>query len=200
MHPAAAKRVITVDMRANTSRKSLCIKSAFFHHSPAQIASVISVNSMLHLLLAVCDDISRDLCLLPEENRGVMLRAGQSGVSCPRVQLKVLLQLLKTMVCVCASPNCKNRMSRNNPYSFHRLHLSDSNMLKLWLIVLQLDANTPVQTLRLADHRVCSAHFSQDDYCQPKKRRHPIPKHFTKHTSRKQLSHSLQCVFQQSKR
>ena len=78
-----------------------------------------------------------------------MLRAGQSGVSCPGVQLKVLLQLLKTMVCVFASPKCKNRMSCNTPYSFYRLTLSHSNMLKLWLIVLQLDANAPVQTLHL---------------------------------------------------
>ncbi|XP_033493772.2 uncharacterized protein LOC117264070 isoform X3 [Epinephelus lanceolatus] len=88
------------------------------------------------------------------------------------------------MVRVCAYPNCKNRMSHNTPYSFHRLPLSDGKMLKLWLVVLQMDANTPVQTLRLADHRVCSAHFSQDDYCQPKKRRHPIPKHlFLKKTA-----------------
>ena len=69
MQLAVAKRVITVDIGANSSVKVSALNTLFFHRSPAQIASVISVNSMLHLLLAVCDDISWDLCLLPEENR-----------------------------------------------------------------------------------------------------------------------------------
>ena len=67
---------------------------------------------------------------------------------CHGVQLKVLMRRLKTMVRVCVYPNCKNRMWSNTLYSFYRLPLSDGEMLKLWLIVLQLDANTPVQTLR----------------------------------------------------
>ncbi|XP_045919645.1 uncharacterized protein LOC123979657 isoform X6 [Micropterus dolomieu] len=82
------------------------------------------------------------------------------------------------MVRGCAFPNCANKMSRNTKHSFHRLPLSDMETLKLWLGVLQMDANTPVQTLRLEDHRVCSDHFDRDDYCQPKKRRSAIPKHF----------------------
>ncbi|XP_062291623.1 uncharacterized protein LOC133996078 [Scomber scombrus] len=82
------------------------------------------------------------------------------------------------MVRVCAFPNCANKMSPNTSRSFHRLPLLDRDTLKLWLVVLQIDANIPVNTLRLADHRVCSDHFEREDYCQPKKRRHPIPKHF----------------------
>ena len=38
-----------------------------------------------------------------------------------------------------------------------------------------MDADTPVDVLRRADHRVCSDHFDPDDYCQSKKR--PNPKH-----------------------
>lgn len=82
------------------------------------------------------------------------------------------------MVRVCAFPNCANKMSNNTPRSFHRLPLFNRETLKLWLLVLQMDANTPVQKLRLADYRVCSDHFDRDDYCQPKRRRHPVPKHF----------------------
>ena len=82
------------------------------------------------------------------------------------------------MVRVCAFPNCTNKMSPNTSRSFHRLPLLDRDTLKLWLVVLQMDANTPVHALRLADYRVCSDHFERDDYCQPKKRRNPIPKHF----------------------
>uniref|UniRef100_UPI003AAC206B uncharacterized protein isoform X1 n=1 Tax=Centroberyx gerrardi TaxID=166262 RepID=UPI003AAC206B len=82
------------------------------------------------------------------------------------------------MVRVCAFPNCANKMSRNTSRSFHRLPLLDRDTRKLWLVVLQMDANTPVHTLRRADHRVCSDHFDRDDYCQSKRRRNPIPKHF----------------------
>ena len=78
--------------------------------------------------------------------------------------------------------------------------MSDGEMLKLWLVVLQMDANTPVQTPRLADHRVCSAHFSQDDYCQPKKRRHPIPKHlFLKKTAVPRVERATDTVEQSSR-
>ncbi|XP_049422808.1 uncharacterized protein LOC125882893 [Epinephelus fuscoguttatus] len=73
----------------------------------------------------------------------------------------------------CAYPNCRNKMSRYNPRSFHRLPYSDMETLKSWLVVLQMDANTPVATLRLADHRVCGDHFDRDDYCQTKKTPNP---------------------------
>jgi len=56
-----------------------------------------------------------------------------------------------------------------------------------------MDANTPLQTLHLADHWVCSAHFSQDDYCQPKKTSNPetpLPQENGCPTSRESYRHS----------
>merc|ERR1712035_88987 len=83
------------------------------------------------------DDVSRDLCFRKRRRS-----PARSTAVCHGVQLKVLLYRLKTMVRVCAYPNCKSRMSRNTPYSFYRLPLSEGKMLKLWLTVLQLDANS----------------------------------------------------------
>lgn len=77
------------------------------------------------------------------------------------------------MVRVCAFPNCPNKMKSYSSRSFHRLPLLNRSTLRLWLVVLQMDPNTPVHTLRLADYRVCSDHFGQDDYCQSKRRRNP---------------------------
>ncbi|XP_061888704.1 uncharacterized protein LOC133639428 [Entelurus aequoreus] len=79
------------------------------------------------------------------------------------------------MVRECAFPNCGNKMLRYSSRSFHRLPYFNTDTLKLWLAVLQMDADTPVDVLRRADHRVCSDHFDRDDYCQSKKR--PNPKH-----------------------
>ena len=93
-------------------------------------------------------------------------------------ELRVVRKIMTTMGRVCAFPNCPNKMTNNTPLSFHRLPLMDGDVLKLWLFVLHIDANTPVHALRLADLRVCSDHFDREDYCQPKRRRHPIPKHF----------------------
>jgi len=45
------------EVGANTSGKSLCIKSAFFRHSPAQIASVISVNNMQSVSLTFTSSV-----------------------------------------------------------------------------------------------------------------------------------------------
>ncbi len=54
--------------------------------------------------------------------------------------------------------------------SYHRLALLDRDTLRLWLAVLRMDENTPIRTLRLADHWVCSDHFDPDDFCQRKKK------------------------------
>lgn len=82
------------------------------------------------------------------------------------------------MVRICAFPTCSNRMTPSSPHSFHRLPLKDGVTLRRWLDVLQLDVDTPVQSLRLADPRVCSEHFERQDYCQPRRRGARIPKHF----------------------
>ncbi|GLD48838.1 uncharacterized protein AKAME5_000273700 [Lates japonicus] len=79
---------------------------------------------------------------------------------------------------ICVFPNCSSKMTRWTPRSFHRLPLRNRDLLKLWLVALQIDVNTPVRTLRLADLRVCSDHFDRDDYCQSNRKRRPTPKHF----------------------
>lgn len=82
------------------------------------------------------------------------------------------------MVRGCVFPNCSNKMTRNTPQSFHRLPVGNRSVLKKWLGVLQMDTDASVHALRHADYRVCSDHFEREDYCQPHRRRHPIPKHF----------------------
>ena len=68
------------------------------------------------------------------------------------------------MVRVCAVPNCDNKMKKYNRLSFHRLPLYDPETLPLWLVVLQIDVQTPFQVLRKRDYRVCSEHFDEDDF------------------------------------
>ncbi|XP_056125284.1 lethal(3)malignant brain tumor-like protein 2 isoform X2 [Rhinichthys klamathensis goyatoka] len=68
------------------------------------------------------------------------------------------------MVRVCAFPGCNKKMKRYNPESFHRLPLQNSDILKQWLVILHVDVETPVETLREMDYRVCSNHFDKDDF------------------------------------
>ncbi|XP_031136838.2 uncharacterized protein LOC116037199 [Sander lucioperca] len=70
------------------------------------------------------------------------------------------------MVPVCAFPNCGNQMKRYLSLSFHRLPLRNREILQLWLVVLQLDVQTPLRTLRERDYRVCSEHFDEDDFTE----------------------------------
>lgn len=72
------------------------------------------------------------------------------------------------MVRVCIFPKCSNKMTSWTKHSFHRLPLGNTELLKLWLIVLQMDPNTDTEELKLAGHRVCSAHFSPEDFIIPK--------------------------------
>uniref|UniRef100_A0A8C4DI62 THAP domain-containing protein 1 n=1 Tax=Dicentrarchus labrax TaxID=13489 RepID=A0A8C4DI62_DICLA len=68
------------------------------------------------------------------------------------------------MVRVCAFPNCGNRMRRYKCLHFHRLPFHDHEILQLWLVVLQLDVQTPIQVLCEKDLCICSEHFEEDDY------------------------------------
>ena len=121
--------------------------------------------------------------LLREVNReAAVRRAAQSGAAYPGRQLEVLQHRLITKVHVCAYPNCKNRMSHNSPYSFYRLSFSNGEMLKLWLIVLQMDANTPVRR-HCALQTIGSAVLTS-----PSRRREEIQSRNTSF-SRKRLSH-----------
>ncbi|KAJ8261671.1 hypothetical protein GJAV_G00156990 [Gymnothorax javanicus] len=64
---------------------------------------------------------------------------------------------------VCAYPRCFNRMKRRSRVSFHKLPVNNPEMLKLWITAMNLKA-----TANLSALRVCSEHFSLDDYfCEP---------------------------------
>jgi len=81
-------------------------------------------------------------------------------------------RLLIKMVLICAYPGCLSRRKRkqlrmlarthSGVVSFHKFPISNPSLLKLWLIALRLDINTPINLLKLK--RVCSDHFSPDDF------------------------------------
>ncbi|KAF4104662.1 peroxynitrite isomerase THAP4-like isoform X2 [Onychostoma macrolepis] len=76
------------------------------------------------------------------------------------------------MVRICAFPGCFNRQKavrlRPRPLSpeerltFHRFPLNDPQRLKLWLLAVHRDTSLPVQSLEVL--RLCSQHFSRDDF------------------------------------
>ncbi|XP_029956594.1 serendipity locus protein delta-like isoform X4 [Salarias fasciatus] len=74
------------------------------------------------------------------------------------------------MVRVCVFPNCTNKMASWATVTFHRLPFHDQDLLRLWLVVLKLDPDSPVEALRRADHRVCSVHFAAEDFFPDKPR------------------------------
>ena len=49
-------------------------------------------------------------------------------------------------------PNCGNRMKKYSNISFHRLPRYDSETLPLWLVVLQVDVQTPFELLRKKEY------------------------------------------------
>uniref|UniRef100_A0A671KBG5 THAP domain-containing protein 1 n=1 Tax=Sinocyclocheilus anshuiensis TaxID=1608454 RepID=A0A671KBG5_9TELE len=79
------------------------------------------------------------------------------------------------MVLTCAYPDCSNRLktkrlrslaqTHSGVVTFHVFPTSEPARLKLWLIALRLDINTPINVLKLL--RVCSDHFSPDDFTYP---------------------------------
>ncbi len=82
------------------------------------------------------------------------------------------------MVRVCAFPGCFNRekairlrpvaSSQEEGLTFHTLPLHDPERLKLWLLALKRDINSPIENIRAL--RVCSDHFSTDDFTGPTRR------------------------------
>jgi hypothetical protein len=46
-------------------------------------------------------------------------------------------------------------------------------MSEKWLIVLNMDIEMPIEMLMQKDHRVCSAHFDEDDFIIPKRAADP---------------------------
>ncbi|XP_056432858.1 uncharacterized protein LOC130371195 isoform X4 [Gadus chalcogrammus] len=79
------------------------------------------------------------------------------------------------MVRVCVFPGCGKKKKSYTQETFHRLPLryNDQSLLEQWLIILHMDIETPIKTLRQKDDRVCSAHFDKDDFLIPKRAADP---------------------------
>jgi hypothetical protein len=69
------------------------------------------------------------------------------------------LEVKREMVRVGVFPGCGKKMKSYTPETFHRLPLryNDWSLVDQWLIVLNMDIETPIKTLMQRDHRVCSA-------------------------------------------
>ncbi|XP_056123687.1 FAD synthase isoform X1 [Rhinichthys klamathensis goyatoka] len=97
------------------------------------------------------------------------------------------------MVRVCAFPGCFNQEKslrlrqwasmQEESLTFHTLPLNDVKRLNRWLLALRRDSGSPIQSVR--GLRVCSEHFSPDDFSVAKgnKRRlksTAVPKQFVR--------------------
>lgn len=71
------------------------------------------------------------------------------------------------MVVNCAFPHCNNKWKKYRPLRFFRLPVQELETLKRWLVVLQIDLNTPFE--KLYNVRVCGDHFREEDYNKPVK-------------------------------
>ena len=62
-------------------------------------------------------------------------------------------------------------MKSYTPETFHRLpsRYNDRSLVDQWLIVLNMDIETPIKMLMQKDHHVCSAHFDNDDFIIPER-------------------------------
>lgn len=83
-----------------------------------------------------------------------------------------------TMVRTCKFPGCDHKNVPGSPFRFHRFPVSDIAMRQLWLVAIGYSAGAKIS--RIKDFRVCSAHFSEDDYIpnQGGKRKKQILKSF----------------------
>lgn len=74
------------------------------------------------------------------------------------------------MVLTCAYPGCRNLFksvrlrasTQTGKLTFHRFPTYEPDRLHLWLLALQMDVTTPMRLLKV--WRVCSEHFSPDDF------------------------------------
>lgn len=64
------------------------------------------------------------------------------------------------MVTSCCVPRCQNRASKNSNISFHAFPFSNPELLKKWLHNIRRKNFTPSKN----SSRVCSVHFTDDDY------------------------------------
>ncbi|XP_041799270.1 uncharacterized protein LOC121610987 [Chelmon rostratus] len=76
------------------------------------------------------------------------------------------------MVRTCAYPGCTNKDESGSPQTFHRFPSTNVALRRLWLLSLGLNVEL-TQLPKMRKLRVCSDHFSEDDYLpegQTKKR------------------------------
>ncbi|XP_041794621.1 THAP domain-containing protein 1-like [Chelmon rostratus] len=67
------------------------------------------------------------------------------------------------MVRTCAYPGCTNKDESGSPQTFHRFPLTNVALRRLWLLSLGLNVEL-TQLPKMRKLRVCSDHFSEDDY------------------------------------
>uniref|UniRef100_A0A671Q1Y2 THAP domain-containing protein 1 n=1 Tax=Sinocyclocheilus anshuiensis TaxID=1608454 RepID=A0A671Q1Y2_9TELE len=82
------------------------------------------------------------------------------------------------MVFSCVYPGCfsrakplrlRSKKSRgDSPVKFHTFPVNDPECLKLWLIAIRWDVNTPKE--KLYRRVLCSEHFSSEDYRERQKK------------------------------
>ncbi|XP_050959184.1 T-complex protein 1 subunit beta-like [Labeo rohita] len=58
--------------------------------------------------------------------------------------------------------SCDHKNVPGSPFRFHRFPVSDIAMRQLWLVAIGYYAGAKISSIK--DFRVCSAHFSEDDY------------------------------------
>ncbi|XP_060770646.1 zinc finger protein ZFP2-like isoform X1 [Neoarius graeffei] len=66
------------------------------------------------------------------------------------------------MVRTCDYPGCSNKDVAESPHTFHRFPVTDVSLRKLWLVALGFHVDS--KQAKVKKLRVCSAHFSDDDY------------------------------------
>lgn len=78
----------------------------------------------------------------------------------------------------CSFPNCPNKITAVTlrSWSFHRVPTADEELMKRWLLALQMDPSTPADTVKLEDHKVCSVHFDPEDFYPRKAQPAPVRK------------------------
>ena len=63
----------------------------------------------------------------------------------------------------CIVKSCDNKQGRpGNTMTLHRIPTKNADLMNQWLLALDIDPNTPVDIIK--DYRVCSEHFTEDDY------------------------------------
>ncbi|XP_063739850.1 uncharacterized protein LOC134864637 isoform X2 [Eleginops maclovinus] len=70
----------------------------------------------------------------------------------------------------CIYPGCGLKRKLFHQESFHELPYrhQDQELLQQWMVVLNMDITTPVETLKKKRYRVCSRHFDKDDFIHPR--------------------------------